>query len=212
MLSPATRVLLLGGVRAGKSARALVLADTLAGEPARASTVAPVGSAERGIRDAASTMPRIFVATAQAFDEEMARRIAAHRAERDARWRTIEAPLDLVTPLTSALQAVGDGLSSDSVVVVDCITLWVSNHLLSLDTLDDAEHHVAVATQALVALMNSHPMVHWVFVSNEVGLGVVPPTPLGRAYRDALGRANQVLAAAVDQVELMVAGLSVRLK
>lgn len=185
----ASGILLLGGVRAGKSARALTLAESM------------------------SANTHLFVATAQAFDDDMSRRIAAHRAERDARWHTIEAPLDLVTPLTAALAARESGAPRGAtVVVVDCITLWVSNLLLALETMDDAERQIAARVTELAQLMHAHAGVQWVLVSNEVGLGVVPPTPLGRAYRDALGRANQLLAAAANQVELMVAGLSLRLK
>ena len=187
-MSTPSSVLLLGGVRAGKSARALTLAES-----------APAAC-------------HIFVATAQAFDEEMARRIAAHRAERDARWHTIEASADIVTPLAAALSARPHASDEATVVLLDCITLWVSNLLLALDTMDDAEQHIARRAAELVQLMQTHADVRWVLVSNEVGLGVVPPTPLGRAYRDALGRANQLRAAAVDRVELMVAGLSLRLK
>lgn len=187
-MSTATSVLLLGGVRAGKSARALTLAES---EPAAS---------------------HIFVATAQAFDDEMARRIAAHRAERDTRWHTIEAAADIITPLAAALPTRSRASDQSTVVVLDCITLWVSNLLLALETVDDTEQHIAARTAELAQLMKAHADVRWVLVSNEVGLGVVPPTPLGRAYRDALGRANQLLAAAVDHVELMVAGLSLRLK
>lgn len=180
--------LLLGGVRAGKSGRAVALAES---------------------RHDATLL---FVATAQAFDDEMARRIANHRAERSLRWQTVEAPVHVVEALDATL---GTGHTiAPRVVVIDCLTLWVSNLLLALpeDEQRDAERHVADAASALVASMQRHPDVEWILVSNEVGLGVVPPTPLGRVYRDALGRTNQLVAAAADSVELMVAGLVMPLK
>ena len=94
-------------------------------------------------------------------------------------------------------------------IVVDCLTLWVSNMLLALPDDADAESAVADRTRELLASLTGVPSI---IVTNEVGLGVVPPTPLGRRYRDALGRANQLVAAAADEVTLMVAGLEVKLK
>lgn len=180
--------LLLGGVRSGKSARAVALADAAAAPGA-------------GV---------LFAATAQAFDDEMARRIRAHRAERPARWTTLESPLALPGDLDAALAAAPAPYAA---IVVDCMTLWVSNVLLSLGEDDDAEHEVAARVAALLAVRAAcAPRTHWIVVSNEVGLGVVPPTPLGRRYRDALGRANQLLAAAANTVTLMVAGLELALK
>lgn len=189
--------LLLGGVRAGKSARALALAESLV-EP------------KTGRPDADLLW---FVATAQAFDDEMVRRIAAHRAERAERWHTIEEPVALVATLEAALASAAE---SPRAIVIDCLTLWVSNLLLASDDIAHTEGriegHIAERAAALVALMQRTSSAHWILVSNEVGLGVVPPTPLGRIYRDALGRVNQVVAAAADTVELMVAGLVMPLK
>ncbi|MBL0937978.1 MAG: bifunctional adenosylcobinamide kinase/adenosylcobinamide-phosphate guanylyltransferase [Gemmatimonadaceae bacterium] len=182
----------LGGVRAGKSARAQAHAESIAGAQ------------------------RIFIATAQAFDDEMTRRIAKHREDRGEQWHTIEEPIAIVDAITNYMrseQRVSGQLAT--VVLIDCLTLWVSNLLLALPETDhatQAEHRVADAARALAALMQAHSQVHWIVVSNEVGLGVVPPTPLGRAYRDALGRANQILAEAAEHVQLMVAGLELRLK
>jgi len=180
--------LLLGGVRAGKSGRAVALAE------------------------AQSDVALFFVATAQAFDDEMQQRIANHQAERSARWRTIEAPVSIVPAIDEALSA--PHLFARRIVVIDCLTLWVSNLLLTRadDELRDAEQHVAGEVAALVTCMEHHADVQWVVVSNEVGLGIVPPTLLGRAYRDALGRANQLVAAAAGTVELMVAGIVLPLK
>ncbi|WP_337172742.1 bifunctional adenosylcobinamide kinase/adenosylcobinamide-phosphate guanylyltransferase [Gemmatimonas aurantiaca] len=186
--------LLLGGVRAGKSARALALAESFV-EP------------KTGHPDTTDVL--WFVATAQAFDDEMTRRIAAHRAERAERWHTIEEPVALVATLEAALAIAAE---SPRVIVIDCLTLWVSNLLLASDDATDIEGRMAEQAAALTALMQRTTSVRWILVSNEVGLGVVPPTPLGRVYRDALGRVNQIVAAAADTVELMVAGLVMPLK
>ena len=161
----ARSVLVLGGARSGKSRYALALAEAAAPQ-------------------------RVMIATAQAFDDEMAERIARHKAERGAGWTTREAPLALVETLA---EAAGPG----RVAVVDCLTLWLSNLLL-------AERDLEAATRALAALALTGPVI---FVSNEVGQGIVPETPLGRAFRDAQGRANQALAAACDAVVLVTAGL-----
>ncbi len=182
--------LLLGGVRSGKSACAVALAESLAGSGGRV----------------------LFAATGEAFDDDMARRIAAHRAERPAHWHTVEAPLALPGALAGAL-ATAD--SPYVAVVVDCLTLWTSNVLLSLPDPREAEAVAAARAGELLAAVAASASVpagrgaRWVVVSNEVGLGVVPPTPLGRHFRDALGRVNQRVAAAADEVTLMVAGLEV---
>lgn len=182
--------LLLGGVRSGKSAAALELAE----------------------HDATGAV--LFVATAEAHDDEMRRRIDVHRRERSVNWRTLEAPQALASELDVSLAS---SASDVTTVVIDCLTLWVSNVLLSLDDADDAEAVLAERTAELLAVMRGHAVVaggrrRWVIVSNEVGLGVVPPTPLGRRYRDALGRTNQLVAAAAERVILKVAGLSLTLK
>ena len=184
--------LLLGGVRAGKSARAVTLAESQ-----------PEANVDGAL---------LFVATAQAFDEEMRVRIANHQAERSVRWRTLEAPRAIVPLIADALASAPPGIRH--IVVIDCLTLWVSNLLLSLPDGEhqEAERYVAREAAALVACMQRHAGVRWILVSNEVGLGIVPPTPLGRLYRDALGRANQIVAAASDTVELMVAGVVLALK
>ena len=175
--------LLLGGVRAGKSARALSLA------------------AER-----AQGEPVLFVATAQPFDDEMRRRIDAHRRERPPHWVTLESPVDVADDLEFHL---ADRAVTYGAVVLDCLTVWVSNLLLALGDEDDAEAFVAERSRRLLrALADRDAFV----VSNEVGLGVVPPTPLGRRYRDALGRANQIFAASAADVRLLVAGIELPLK
>ena len=187
--------LLLGGVRAGKSAKALSLA----------------ASHRSGRRV-------LFVATAQPLDDEMRRRIDNHRAERSAEWETLESPTELARDITARFAAAAEGFD---VVIIDCLTLWLSNMLLAVGDGDDAEAAVTERVRALLdscrqlsrAARAQHRMApRWIVVSNEVGFGVVPPTPLGRTYRDALGRANQLVAAAADEVTLLVAGLEVPLK
>ena len=169
--------LVLGGVRAGKSRYAQELA-------------------QGGGRV-------LYVATAEAGDEEMSIRIAAHRAERPRGWATLEEPVELVTALAPRLP-------DFDTVLIDCLTLWVSNLLLQGP--DDQGIRADIQTEArrLLALYEQHNAA-WIVVSNEVGLGVVPATKLGRDYADALGRVNQQFAAAADDVVVMFAGLPVAL-
>ena len=145
----------------------------------------------------ASALAKVYVATATAGDEEMKSRIALHRARRGEGWITIEEPLALVDALTREA-------SRNRVVLVDCLTLWLSNLMFAGR---DPEVEARRLTQFLDVA--KHPVV---FVSNEVGLGLVPETPLGRAFRDAQGRLNQMVAAAVPQVVFMAAGLPLWLK
>jgi len=138
-----------------------------------------------------------YCATAEAGDAEMAARIAAHRARRCAFWHTVEAPLALAA-------AIADHAAADRPVLIDCLTLWLSN-LLGAGCDIDAE------TAALVAALRGAdgPVV---LVANEVGLGLVPQTPLGRHFRDAAGRLNQEIAALADRVVFIAAGLPLTLK
>lgn len=163
--------LVLGGARSGKTGYALRRAE-------------------------ASGAPLLMIATAEALDGEMAERIARHRRERDARWRTVEAPLDLAGALGEA--------SPQEVVVVDCLTLWLSNILLSGD--EDLERR----TQGLLRAMRE-PGVR-LLVSNEVGWGVVPDNALARRFRDEAGRLHQRLASEAEEVVLVTAGLPMTLK
>ncbi|MCI4589355.1 bifunctional adenosylcobinamide kinase/adenosylcobinamide-phosphate guanylyltransferase [Sphingobium sp. BYY-5] len=162
----------LGGARSGKSRYAQQRAETIEGHPC-------------------------FVATAQAYDDEMRRRIAQHQADRDHRWRTVEAPVDLP-------EAIATLDSPDSVVLVDCLTLWLSNLLLM-----DADIPAACArlTQSVSRFSG-----HLILVANEVGLGIVPDNALARRFRDDAGRLNQSIAAMADEVMLVTAGLPLRLK
>jgi adenosylcobinamide kinase/adenosylcobinamide-phosphate guanylyltransferase len=140
--------------------------------------------------------PWIYVATAEPFDDEMAARIAGHRARRDNRWRTVEAPRDLV----SALAVAQAGAS----VLIDCLTLWLSNVLLA-----DADIDVEIE-RLEDALMRRRGVV--VLVVNEVGLGIVPDNALARRFRDVAGRLNQQLATRADHVVLLVAGIPLQVK
>jgi adenosyl cobinamide kinase/adenosyl cobinamide phosphate guanylyltransferase len=137
--------------------------------------------------------PVTFIATGEAGDDEMAERIAKHRQERPAGWTTVEEPVELA----SALEAV----PADAGVVVDCLSLWVAN---ILDEDVDGRNAQAVAAAGRRA--------RTIVVSNEVGLGVVPATPLGRRYRDVLGRVNAHWAAAADEAVFVVAGKMLRLQ
>lgn len=152
----------------------------------------------------------LFVATAQAFDDEMRERIARHRAERPAAWTTLESPLQAGDAISAALEK----MPPYDTVIVDCLTLLAANVLLALPE-DSSQADVDAAILSEVdALLAAYARsdAHWLVVSNEVGMGVVPPTWLGRTYRDALGRANQRLALHADEVLLLVAGLPWRLK
>jgi adenosylcobinamide kinase / adenosylcobinamide-phosphate guanylyltransferase len=179
MTTTSRLILVGGGVRSGKSAFALARAAALGGRAA-------------------------FVATAEALDGEMDARIARHRAERGDRFTTVEAPLDL----PEALTALGDAAPIDraGVVVIDCLTLWLSN-LLVRDTPPARLHARLDDLAAALARRRFHAIV----VTNEVGMGVVPPTPLGRAFRDLAGTAHQRLAALADEIHLAALGVVVRL-
>ena len=167
------KVLVLGGARSGKS-----------------------GFAERLAAECGE--PVVYVATATLTDEEMAGRIARHRAERPSAWRTLEAPADLA-------RALGPDAGGATTVVVEDLTLLLSN-LMRSDAAG-AETRAVGEVARLVALQ-----AHVILVSNEVGMGVVPAYRLGRDFRDALGRLNQAVAAACGEVYLLVAGLPLRLK
>ncbi|MDB5416249.1 MAG: bifunctional adenosylcobinamide kinase/adenosylcobinamide-phosphate guanylyltransferase [Rubritepida sp.] len=140
--------------------------------------------------------PWTYIATAEAFDLEMEARIAEHRARRPDGWVTADVPHELPEAIATA--------APDAPLLVDCLTLWLSNLMLSEADLDAAMEALSTALAGRRALT--------VLVSNEVGSGIVPATPLGRAFRDAQGRLNQRMAAQAGRVELIVAGLSMRLK
>ena len=172
MSFPEKSLLVLGGARSGKSRYAQAQAEALPGA-------------------------LVYIATAQAFDGEMADRIAQHRADRDDRWRTVDAPIALADALSTA-----DG--SDTMILVDCLTLWMSNLLLG-------DHAIPAHTDAL-----SHAMAGLsgkiILVSNEVGMGIVPDNALARRFRDEAGRLHQRIAGQVDSVDMVMAGLAQRWK
>jgi len=139
--------------------------------------------------------PWTYIATGQAFDDEMRDRIAEHRHRRGDGWHTIEAPVDLCEALTRA---------ADTPVLIDCLTLWLTNLMLG-------EHDIPAALSAFEAALErrSAPTL---LVSNEVGMGIVPETPLGRQFRDQAGWLNQRIAAKAGRVLFMVAGLPMTVK
>jgi len=145
----------------------------------------------------ASGLRKVFIATSEALDDEMTDRIERHKAERGEDWTSIEAPLDVVGAITRYAR-------EETICVIDCLTLWLSN-------LMHHERDVEVAVQALCERISvsAGPLI---FVTNELGLGLVPETPLGRSFRDAQGRLNQAVAEACDRVEFIAAGLPLTLK
>jgi adenosylcobinamide kinase / adenosylcobinamide-phosphate guanylyltransferase len=163
--------LVVGGARSGKSAYA-----------------------ERLVT--ASGRPRRYIATAEAWDDEMRDRIAQHRRERGTEWTTVEAPLDLATALAIA--------EADETVLIDCATLWLTNHLL-------ADHDLRAESETFMAALGrcSAPVI---VVSNETGWGIVPDNALARRFRDEQGRLNQRLAQQADLVVTVIAGLPLVLK
>ena len=165
-------MLVLGGARSGKSRYAQTLAE-------------------------ASGLSRVFIATAEAYDDEMRERIARHRADRTGEWTTIDAPLNLA-------EAIATHSAPARILLIDCLTLWVSNLLLG-------EHDVTAAADGLIEAIRTAkgPLV---LVSNEVGWGIVPDNALARRFRDEAGIINQRIAATVDSVSLIVAGLPLSLK
>lgn len=163
--------LVLGGARSGKSRHAEAL----------------VRSVKKGC---------VYIATAQAFDDEMRERIARHRADRPADWTTIEAPLDLAETIAT--------LPTGRPILVDCLTLWLSNTMLADSDVD------AACDTLLESLRKAAAPV--LCVSNEVGLGIVPDNALARRFRDAQGTLNQRVAAQASRVVLMTAGLPLVLK
>ncbi len=169
-------ILIGGGARSGKSSFAQKLAEELPGQ-------------------------RAYLATAQALDQEMEKRIAKHQADRGSAWHeTIEEPLELTASLQQA--------SADfDIILVDCITLWISN----LMGRNDSDQQIIEVIDNLANSMNQLPATI-ILVSNEVGLGLVPEHPLGRRFRDLAGLANQRLAQACQDVYFTIWGLPQKLK
>ncbi|MBT3313177.1 MAG: bifunctional adenosylcobinamide kinase/adenosylcobinamide-phosphate guanylyltransferase [Anaerolineae bacterium] len=186
--------LVLGGARSGKSTFAEKCAKETGGENV------------------------LYVATSETKDEEMKERVVKHRADRPSAWDTVEAPRNVV-------QAIRQVRSDASVILLDCMTFLVANHLMDAAALEDdpfdvpsvdpfdrkIETKIIAEVEALIAYVQETD-VELLVVSNEVGLGLVPPYELGRAYRDFLGRANQMLAKHADEVLFFVAGIPMKVK
>ena len=164
-------VFVLGGAASGKS----VWAETLLQNTGR---------------------PMVYLATGRIFDAEVAAKVKLHRDRRDARWTTMEAPLDLSAPLTA--------IGAEHVVLIDCATMWLSNHLLDGSDLAAAQDGLIRALRGCAA--------PWVIVSNEVGQGIVPENALARQFREAQGRLNIALAAEAEVAVQVIAGLPQILK
>jgi adenosylcobinamide kinase / adenosylcobinamide-phosphate guanylyltransferase len=142
---------------------------------------------------------RVYVATAEPLDQEMSARIGKHARERGAEFRTVEAPLDVVERLEAEREA--------DVVVVDCLTLWLSNLLLR----GEPEEAILGRVGRLIETLGAKPF-HAILITNEVGMGVVPESALGRAFRDLCGRAHQSLATRADEIHFGALGTMIRLK
>lgn len=172
-------------VMSGRSV-ALILGGARSGKSRRAEALA-----------SQTDLAPLYVATATAGDDEMRARIAEHRARRDSRWESVEEPLALAALLARESRP-------DRVILIDCLTLWLTNLMLG-------DHDRAAAESALLQELRlvRGPVI---LVSNEVGLGIVPDNSLARAFRDAQGRLNQSVAACADRVEFMAAGLPLVLK
>jgi adenosylcobinamide kinase/adenosylcobinamide-phosphate guanylyltransferase len=176
-------ILVTGGARSGKSTFAEELAHRLGGEQV------------------------LFVATAEALDDDMAERIAAHQRSRPAAWRTEEAPQDVGRRLNAAL-------SDCRVALVDCLTLLVSNTILRLGEEPDRTAAQSLVDHEITGLLEACDATSAtvIIVTNEVGLGLVPMNRLGRVFRDTLGRANQRLAARADSVYALISGIAIDVK
>ena len=172
-------ILVLGGARSGKSSYAQELAAKIGGRV-------------------------LYVATAEALDDEMAERIEEHRKSRPSSWKTVEAPDNVAA-------ATADHVGAADVVIVDCVTLLLCNIGDEDIGVEEWKSRAAGELEALVALAESTG-AHFIVVSNELGLGLVPPYPLGRGFRDVVGWANQMLARRADEVYFLVAGIPVALK
>ncbi len=143
---------------------------------------------------------KLFLATCEALDEEMAQRIENHKKVRGSEWRTIEEPVEIVNKIKE------DGAGSE-VILIDCLTLWLYNLLMKWDN----ELRIMEETEKLIDSLKKSPTSS-ILVSNEVGMGIVPADPLTRRYRDLLGAMNQKIAAALDAVIFMVSGIPIFLK
>jgi len=149
---------------------------------------------------------KAYIATAQIYDQEMASRVAVHRGRRADDWQTFEAPYD-------AHQTIEQAAQKATIILFDCLTLYISNLLLAPNMADQSEKNQYIMTQ-IDKLLNSAraSQVTVLFVTNEVGMGIVPDNALARQYRDIAGLVNQKVAASADEVYLVVSGLAVEIK
>ena len=181
------KILILGGARSGKSTYAEKLAAEIGGDSV------------------------LYVATAEAGDDEMRSRIKKHQSERPSTWDTLEAPIEIG-------ERIKKEWTGQSCILIDCLTLLVSNILLDNPEIEDTtvdanlvQEKVLLELKSLITAVDNLD-TSTIMVSNEVGLGLVPPYELGRIYRDVLGRANQYMASNVNDVYFLVAGLPMKVK
>src|SRR3989337_695808 len=172
-------IFILGGARSGKSVYALKLAESIVGK-------------------------RLYLATAEALDDEMAERIKKHKRGRGNNWTTIEEPV-----------RIADVIAKDKkhdVILLDCLTLWISNLIHEESGVRSQESEVIDKTINQFASACKNSKINIIVVSNEVGLGIVPDNPLARQFRDIAGYANQKIAEAADEVYFVTAGVPMRMK
>jgi adenosylcobinamide kinase/adenosylcobinamide-phosphate guanylyltransferase len=146
----------------------------------------------------------LFVATAEPLDEEMKARIIEHQQARPTTWRTLEAPRNIG-------KAIESNIGGNEVIIIDCLTLLVSNLLCSVPEKNEVDEKVIVEINDLITTMEKSD-ASFIIVSNEVGLGLVPDNSLGRIYRDLLGKVNQLIAQKANEVYFMVAGLPIKVQ
>jgi len=171
--------LILGGARSGKSSYALKLAESMTGE-------------------------RLYLATAEALDKEMAERIKKHKKERGNNWTTIEEPIKVADVIKKS--------TGYDVILLDCITIWLSNLITNYGLrITNLDSQIAKHITSLVSMCKK-TKANIIVVSNEVGLGIVPDNPLARQFRDISGYANQKIAEAADEVYFVTAGIPVKIK
>ncbi len=179
-------IFIIGGARSGKSRFALRLADEGHGE------------------DRVSAMrKKVYIATGEAYDDEMKERIEKHRRERSMEWKTIEEPLEIA-------RVIKERWTEHNVMLIDCLTLWLSNLLTK--RLDAIEKEIERFLDAVMDFKEGTPTGLLFIVSNEVGLGIVPENALSRRFRDLAGYLNQKVAEIADEVYLVMAGIPLRIK
>lgn len=199
-------IFVTGGARSGKSGLAEKLARERAADAAGSSGAVNADGVNADAHDGSARTAVTYIATAEPRDGEMRERIAEHRERRPAGWRTVEAPANLS-------EAVEEALAGDGIVLVDCLTVYISNLLMNQGIASGERVKRAVDREMdeLVEVCRSGDG-RVILVSNEVGMGIVPDNMLARTFRDVAGRANQKLAAAADEVYLCVSGIPMKVK